>query len=82
MAILYILTTTGHTSGIQFDETKFAIYLESVNFEDTWNSGTEYQPGDIVNFGGYTYVANTINSSKQPNIYNVEIPGVGGKYSC
>ena len=72
------LTVTPHTSGIQFDETKFSIYLESLKFEDTWNNGTEYQPGDIVTFGGYSYIAKTINTAKQPNIYNVDISGPGG----
>ena len=67
------LTTVAHTSGIQFDQTKFSVFLESINFEDTWNGGTEYQPGDIVTFGGYTYIAETINTNKQPNIYNVDI---------
>lgn len=67
---LYI-TTIPHTSGIQFDLSKFAIYIESITFEDTWNSGTEYQPGDIVTFGGYTYIAKSINTNKQPNVYSV-----------
>jgi hypothetical protein len=62
-------TSVAHTSGIQFDETKFSVYIEAIKFEDTWNSSIEYQPGDIVAFGGYTYVAKTINTNKQPNIY-------------
>jgi hypothetical protein len=66
-------TTVPHTSGINFDPSKFSVYLESINFEDTWGAGTEYQPGDIVNFGGYTYVALTINTNKQPNAYLVDI---------
>ena len=62
-------TVTPHSSGINFDVTKFSVYLESINFEDTWSAGTEYQPGDIVTFGGYSYIAETINSGKQPNAY-------------
>jgi len=69
------LTTQAHTSGIQFDLTKFSIYLESVKFEDTWNQSAQYQPGDIVTFGGYTYIAKTINTNKQPNVYSVDDPG-------
>ena len=38
----------------------------------------EYQPGDIITYGGYGYAAKTINTGKQPNIYNVDITGVGG----
>jgi hypothetical protein len=78
------LTTTAHTSsGVTIDETKFSVYLESVNFENTWQGfapagpggqppavpATEYQPGDIVTYGGYVYIAKTINSDKQPNLY-------------
>ena len=32
-------------------------YLQSFNYEDTWSSATEYQTGDVVAYGGYTYVA-------------------------
>ena len=68
------ITIAPHTSGIVFDPTKFSVYQEAIKFEDTWSSGAEYQPGDIVAFGGYTYVAKTINSNKQPNIYSVFDP--------
>lgn len=61
------LCFTGHTSTMTFDPTKFSVYLESVKFEDSWSSTVEYQPGDIVLFGGYAYAAKTINIDKQPN---------------
>lgn len=63
------LCTQAHTSTSIFDITKFETYLESVKFEDTWNDSTEYQPGDIVLFGGYSYTAKTININKQPNSF-------------
>ena len=63
------LCNLGHTSTTAFDITKFTLYLESVKFEDSWDSSTEYQPGDIVLFGGYSYTAKTININKQPNNY-------------
>lgn len=60
-----------HTSGQSFElqpggQQALEEYLESFNFENTWDSTTEYQPGDVVTFGGYTYVAKTINTNKQP----------------
>lgn len=61
------LCDVAHTSGINFDVSKFDLYLESLKFEDTWSNAVEYQPGDIVNFGGYTYVAKTIHTGLQPN---------------
>jgi len=78
------LTTTPHTSsGSTIDETKFSIFLESIEFENTWRgfvaagpggnppaqAAVEYQKGDIVTFGGYVYIATRINLDKQPNLY-------------
>ena len=63
------LCNIGHTSTTAFDITKFSIFLEAVKFEDSWSNDVEYQPGDIVLFGGYSYTAKTININKQPNNY-------------
>ena len=63
------LCNLGHNSGVSFDITKFSVYLEAVKFEDSWTDSVEYQPGDIVLFGGYSYTAKTININKQPNTY-------------
>jgi hypothetical protein len=63
------LCNIGHTSTSSFDITKFSVYLEAVKFEDSWSDAVEYQPGDIVLFGGYSYTAKTINTNKQPNNY-------------
>ena len=41
-------------------------YLESFNFENTWDNTTEYQEGDVVTYGGYTYVSKNINTNKAP----------------
>jgi len=54
------ICTTAHTSSASasaFDETKFSAYTEGLQFEDSWSSGTAYQKGDIVTYGGYAYVA-------------------------
>ena len=47
-------------------------YLQSFNFENTWDGSTEYQSGDVVTYGGYSYVAKTINVNKIPATNNVE----------
>ena len=41
-------------------------FLESFNFENTWDGSTEYQAGDVVTYGGYSYVSKSINTNKQP----------------
>ena len=59
--------TTGHTSSANFNYSNWAIYAEGLKFEDTWNSTTTYEAGDIVTFGGYSYVAGTETTGVQPN---------------
>ena len=54
-----------------FDSTNAATleeYLQSFNYEDTWDSATEYQVGDVVAYGGYTYVATSQHSNKIPSL--------------
>ena len=60
-----------HTSGQAFQlqpngQQALEEYLESFNFENTWDNTTEYQEGDVVTFGGYTYVSKNINTNKAP----------------
>ena len=59
--------TTAHVGPATFDFTKWAVYSEGLNFEDTWSSATVYQKGDIVTFGGYTYVAQQNSTNVAPN---------------
>jgi hypothetical protein len=56
---LYICTTahTSSASASSFNESNFAAYTEGLQFEDSWSSGTAYEKGDIVTYGGYAYVA-------------------------
>tara|TARA_B100000427_G_scaffold312609_1_gene304237 strand:+ start:1244 stop:5260 length:4017 start_codon:yes stop_codon:yes gene_type:complete len=65
---------TGHTSAATFEEgdtTLYVVeYLQSFNYEDTWDSATQYQDGDVVTYGGYTYVAKSVHVNKPPS-YNL-----------
>ena len=54
-ADLWICTTTHTSSGATIDLTKFSIFVNGFEFENTWSGGTAYQIGDIVAYGGYTY---------------------------
>ena len=47
---------------------KIEEYLQSFNYEDTWSSSTEYQVGDVVAYGGYTYVATSQHTNKIPSL--------------
>jgi len=57
------ICTTYHTSQATFaaDESKWAQFVEGLEFEDTWSGTSTYQPGDFVTYGGYSYVSKTNN---------------------
>ena len=60
---------SGHTASSTFTPSNFATYLEGLKFEDTWTSGANYEQGDIVTYGGYSYVAQTIHANNiTPNL--------------
>jgi hypothetical protein len=62
--------TTAHTSSGSagaFDETKFTAFTEGLQFEDSWSSSTVYQDGDIVTYGGYSYISKVEHSNQTPN---------------
>ena len=65
------ICTTYHTSSathenLRLDEANWSIFIAGLEFEDTWGAYREYQPGDIVTYGGYTYIAKTNNVEKKP----------------
>ncbi len=66
--------TAGHTSSGSFTEADTIAYateyLQSFNYEDTWDAATQYQDGDVVTYGGYTYVAKSVHVNKPPS-YNL-----------
>jgi len=64
------ICTTYHTSSVSEnltpDDANWSVFIPGLEFEDTWGPYNEYQIGDIVTYGGYTYVAKTNNSEKKP----------------
>ena len=64
------ICTTFHTSSVaadlKTDEANWAQFVPGLEFEDSWGPYSDYQPGDIVTYGGYTYVAKTNNTEKHP----------------
>ena len=57
---------TGHVSSAPFDNTVWNVWLPGIEFGGTWDSTTLYQIGEVVMYGGYSYVCVTNN-----NINNV-----------
>jgi hypothetical protein len=56
-----------HTADASFlvDSTagRWTQFTEGTEFENTWNSATLYQPGDIVVYGGNQYIAKTVHTA-------------------
>ena len=59
---------TQHTAGATFpsDSAYWSQLVEGFEFENDWNSGTAYQPGDVVRYGGNSYIAKTLNTNAIP----------------
>ena len=59
-----------HTSGIEslrVEEANWEEWVPGLQYEAEWNTDTEYNKGDIVKYGGYTYTALTNNSGSLPS---------------
>ena len=69
------ICTTQHTSGatnLAADASNWAQFVEGLEFEDSWNPQVNYQPGDFVTYGGYSYVSVTNNIAKKPSDNEVD----------
>ena len=62
------ICTAFHTSGatLAADESNWAIFVPGLEFEDSWQNNVNYQPGDVVTYGGYSYIAITNNYGETP----------------
>ena len=58
-------TLTFNVATIQ-SVTQWTEFVAGLEFEDSWASGTNYQPGDFVTYGGYSYISKTNNSNVVP----------------
>jgi len=59
LALTFDVATIGNV-------TQWQEFLPGLEFEDSWNSSTQYQIGDFVTYGGYSYVANNNNTNVVP----------------
>lgn len=57
------ICTAGHVSTTTFGSSQWAIYMPGFEFANTWNAGSTYQPGDVVAYGGYSYINNLVNNT-------------------
>jgi hypothetical protein len=64
------ICTAKHTSTASFttdSATYWSQFVEGVEFENAWSSGTTYQQGDIVRYGGNQYIAKTNHVNQTPS---------------
>ena len=63
------IATASHTAGASLaaDEANWQVFIPGLEFEDSWSASTQYQPGDIVTYGGYQYVGLRNNINKVPS---------------
>ena len=54
------LCNAHHTSATDWatNSAKFTLFVPGLEFEDSYDNTTQYQVGDVVTYGGYTYTAN------------------------
>ena len=62
------LCNTYHTAAADFitNLANWTQLVEGFEFESTWSSGTTYQSGDVVRYGGNAYVAKTVHVGSNP----------------
>ena len=60
--------TTAHTltAGQSFNSSYWTIFCPGFEYDQSWAAGTIYQPGDIVRYGGYLFVAKANSIGEQP----------------
>jgi hypothetical protein len=64
------ICTAKHESTASFiadSATYWSQFVEGLEFENAWNSGTTYQPGDVVRYGGNQYIAKTNHFNAVPS---------------
>ena len=62
------ICVTQHTAGATFsgDSAYWAQFVEGFEYENVWSSGSAYQPGDVVKYGGNKYIAKTLHTNSNP----------------
>jgi hypothetical protein len=65
-ADLWICTGYHTSTGTSIDTGNFSIFVNGFQFEGSWSAANEYQIGDVVTYGGYTYTAVQNSGSASP----------------
>ena len=67
------IATAQHTGSAAFgtDSANWEKFVEGFQYEGEWDAYKDYQPGDIVQYGGYQYIAKTDHTGEFPSTSTV-----------
>ena len=67
------IATSHHTSGssVREDESNWDIWVPGLEYDRVWVLGSEYDKGDVVLYGGYSYVALQNNVTTVPSVNGI-----------
>ena len=63
---LWICTAYHTSTGTSIDTVNFAVFVNGFQFEGSWSAANNYQTGDVVTYGGYSYTAIQNSTSASP----------------
>lgn len=72
------LCNTAHTAaatnalGLEADQSKWDIFSKGMDWKSSWTADTRYKVGDIVKYGGTTYLCNTGHTSAATDALGLE----------
>ncbi len=71
------IVNTHHTSQATFaaDSAKWTKFVEGFQYENEWNDATGYQPGDVVQYGGNSYIARLDTLGPKPGVSGGSLGG-------
>jgi len=73
------ICNTAHTAaastalGLEADAAKWDVYSRGIEWKGAWATSTRYKLGDIVKYGGTTYVCNTYHTSNASATSGLEV---------
>lgn len=56
------ICVSGHLASSTFNPIKWNTWLPGIEYQSSWSALETYQPGDVVSYGGYSYVSTLINN--------------------
>jgi hypothetical protein len=65
-ADLWICTAPHVSNDFILDQANWSVFVNGLQFENSWNNSTTYQVGDTVTYGGYSYIAKTNHINSVP----------------